>query len=171
MEDLPNDACHKCDLCGFGANEEVCEIIDNFPKLEESLTIDTKQSLVHIAGYATRKDVEPSDTEMLSRTTFYSKKYGDYTDRLDRGQLNIPHDKACQWTFFCFIVFMTVKDRVCRKSMSALSDLFSEHYNFEMTPFHSRIISNTFLKNYCREVTPRNLQETKQKVIKLSVAQ
>ena len=54
MEDLPDDAGHKC----------------------ESLTIDTKQSLVHIAVYATRKDPGPSDTEMLSRTTFYS-------DRLD----------------------------------------------------------------------------------------
>ena len=171
MEDLPNDTGHKCELCGFGANEEVCEIVDNLAKLEESLTIDTKQSLVHIAGYATRKDAEPSDTEMLSRTTFYSSKYGDYTDRLDRGQLNIPHDKACQWTFFCFIVFNTVKDRVCRNSMAALCDLVSEHYNFAMTPLHSRIISNIFLKNYCRESTPRNSQESKQKVIKLSVAQ
>ena len=104
MEDLPNDVGHKCELCGFGANEEVCEIVDNLTTLEESLTIDTKQSLVHIAGYVTRNDVEPSDTELLSRTTFYSLKYGDYTDRLDRGQLNIPHDKACQWMFFCFVV-------------------------------------------------------------------
>ena len=108
MEDLPDDTGHKCSpcdipvtdatlrLCDIVLDEEICEIIDNLPKLEESLTIDTKQSLFHIAGYATRKDTAPSDTEMLRRTTFYASKYGDFTDRLDRGQLNIPHDEACQ---------------------------------------------------------------------------
>ena len=171
MEDLPNDTGHKCDMCGAGVTEEIAEIIDNLPKLEESLSIDIKQSLVHIAGYATRKDAEPSDLEMLDRTTFYASKYGDFTDKLDRGLLNIPHDKACQWTFFCFILFNSVKDKVCRKSMAAFCSLISDHYNFDMTAVHARIISNVFLKNHCRESTPRNSQEPKQKVLKLSVAQ
>ena len=59
-------------------------------------------ALFHIAGYVTRKDDELSEDEMLNVTTFYARKYGSYTDRLDRGQSNIPNDRACQWTFFSF---------------------------------------------------------------------
>ena len=106
---------------------------------------------------------------MLDVTTFYTKKYGDFTDRLDRGQLNIPHDRASQWTIFCFIVFNDIKANVCRSSMAKICSMISDHYEFGMMPLHSRIISNIFIKNFCRESTPRASQEPKQKVIKLSV--
>ena len=144
----------------------VCEA--HLTKLENSITIDTKSSLVHIAGYDTRKDPQPSDVEMLDVTTFYATKYGTFTNHLDRGQLNIPHDRACQWTSFCFVVFNSVKEKVCRNSMSKLCAVVSEHYDFKMTPAYARIISNIFIKNYCRERTPRTFKESKLKVLKLS---
>ena len=171
IENLPDDTSHSCDRCTFRMDEEVAEIFDNLQELENSITIDTKKSLVHIAGYATRKDSELSEDDLLNVTTFYATKYGSFTDKIDRGQLNIPHDRACQWTFFCFILFNAVKDKVCRKSMGALCSQVSDHYDFGMTPVHSRIISNTFFKNYCREATPRCSKESKQKVLKLSTDQ
>ena len=91
-----------------------------------------------------------------------------FTNHLDRRQVNIPHDRACQWTFFCFVVFNSVKEKVCRNSMSKLCAVVSEHYDFKMTPAHARIISNIFIKNYCRERTPRTFKESKLKVLKLS---
>ena len=42
-------------------------------------------ALVYIAGYVTRKDKELSEIDMMEVTTFYYKKYGSYTDELDRG--------------------------------------------------------------------------------------
>ena len=84
--------------------------------------METKGSLVHIAGYATRKDMELSEGEMLRCTMFLATKYGSFTDEVDRSQLNI-HDRACQWTFFCFISFNALKEKVCRKSMIIISNL------------------------------------------------
>ena len=167
--ELPESFGHECDRCGFETNERVAKVIDILPQFEDSVTVDTKMSLVHIAGYATRNDPAPSDIEMLDVTTFYAKKYGDFTDRLDRGQLNIPHDRASQWTIFCFIVSNDIKANVCRSSMAKICSMISDHYKFGMVPLHSRIISNIFIKNFCRESTPRASQEPKQKVIKLSV--
>ena len=171
MEDLPDDVGHSCDRCGYRMDEELAEVFDNLEELENSLTVDTKGSLVHIAGYATRKDTELSEEEMLRCTTFLATKFGSFTDEVDRGQLNIPHDRACQWTFFCIILFNAVKEKVCRKSMIIICNLVSEFFDFGMTPNHSRIISNTFIKNYCRESTPRCSKESKQKVLKLSTDQ
>ena len=100
------------------------------------------------AWASTRNDPAPSDIEMLDVTTFYAKIYGDLTDRLDRGQLNIPHDRASQWTIFCFIVFNDIKANVCRSSMAKICSMISDHYEFGMIPLHSRIISNIFSKNF-----------------------
>ena len=66
------------------------QVFDNVVERESSLTIETKMALVYIAGYVTRKDKELSEIDMMEVTTFYYKKYGSYTDELDRGQLNIP---------------------------------------------------------------------------------
>ena len=70
MENLPNDTGHSCDRCKYRMDEELAEIFDNLEELENSLTIDTKNSLVHIAGYATRKDAELSEEELFHCTTF-----------------------------------------------------------------------------------------------------
>ena len=130
-------------------------------------------SLCHIAGYVTRHDAERSEVELLEITTFYHQKYGDFTDALDRGGLNIPSDTACQWTFFCYIMFNAVKKDVCRTSLSNLFMLTSQMHNFNMQRNHALILSNVFFKDKksVKSVknTPRSTKETKQKVIKLSV--
>ena len=127
-------------------------------------------ALFHIAGYVTRKDDELSEDEMLNVTTFYARKYGSYTDRLDRGQLNIPNDRACQWTFFSFILFNTLKDKVCRTSLSTILLKISDHHLFAMTLPNCRILSNIFIKNFCLASTPRTSKEACLKVLKLSSA-
>ena len=65
MEDLPDDVGHSCDRCGYRMDKELAEVFDNLQELENFLIVDTKGSLVHIAGYATRKDTELSEEEML----------------------------------------------------------------------------------------------------------
>ena len=74
---------------------------------EGKLATDNKMSLVHIAGYVTRKDIGLNKAELLDSTTFYYQKYGQFTDTLDRGWLNVPTDSAFQWDFldtFCSIL-------------------------------------------------------------------
>ena len=86
-------------------DEEGAEIFDNLEKLEKSISLARKMTLVYIAGYVARKDPELSEKDLLSQTTFYHQRFGDYLDSLDRGSLNIPSDCSCQWTFFCYIMF------------------------------------------------------------------
>ena len=86
----------------------------------------------------------------------------------DRGQLNIPCDSAVQWSIFCFIMFEVVKTAVYRTSLTDIFNSISDHYKFGMKNHHSRILSNIFLKNYCRESPSRNSKETSLKVLKLS---
>ena len=146
--------------------EEVSEIFDNLEELELSILLETKMSLVYIAGYVTRKDTELTENQMLEQTTFYHEKYGKLTDSLDRGGLNIPSDCSCQWTFFCFILFNTIKDKVCRKSLCNIFMQVSEFYCFNMQKHHGNILSNVFLKNYCLNVTPRSGKEPAFKSVK-----
>ena len=88
------EAGHMCPQCSYILVEEGSEEFDSLVELESSLTIETKMALVYIAGYVTRNDKDLSET-MMEVTTFYYKKYGSYTDELDRGQLN-----DCRTLFF-----------------------------------------------------------------------
>ena len=159
---------HECTLCGYLLDEEGSEIFDNLPELEDSIPLETKMSLVYITGYVTRKDKELDEDLLFNQTTFYHQKYGSYTDRLDRGGLNIPSDCACQWSFFSFVIFKVVKDKVCRKSLCNLMMLVSEFYSFGMEKHHGRILANIFLKNFCKSLTPRSIKEPSLKILKLS---
>ena len=82
----------------------------NLEELEESVSFENKSSLVYIAGYITRNDLELDERTRLGQTSFYFEKYGEFTKSMDRGVLNVPSDRACQWTIFCYILFKTVKD-------------------------------------------------------------
>ena len=101
---------HSCARCGFLLTEEMCEIFHDLAKLEETLDMDTKMALIYSAGYIIRKDIESDGSQE------YYKKYGSFTDNLNRGGLSIPGDSACQWTIFSYIFFTVVADHVCRKS-------------------------------------------------------
>ena len=168
IDSLQTSAGHKCSSCEFKLREQDVDIFDSLDILEDFLPIDNKMAMVHIAGYVTRKDPAPTEEEMLDVTTFYHQKYGGYVDDYDRGQLNIPTDKAVQWSLFCEIIFESVKNHVCQSSLTDIFDQVSKHYQFGMTTRHSRILANIMLNRFCRESTPRSGKETKQKVIKLS---
>ena len=148
--------------------EEASEVFDNLPELEESIPLEIKMSLLYIAGYVTRKDKELTGDELLGQTSFYYTKYGKFTDSLDRGGLNIPSDYASQWTFFCFIIFNSIKDKVCRKSLCNIFMLVAEFYSLNMVKRHGMVLANVFLKNYCVTVTPKSGKEPALKVLKLS---
>jgi len=168
IENLKTEEGHYCQDCSFTMDENTAEVFDNLPLLEEFLIIDTKMSLVYIAGYVTRKDGEIGEDELLSVTTFYHQKFGSFTDGVDRGMLNIPNDRACQWTFFSYILFSSIKQKVCQKSLSTALDNIASHYSFNMSKLHSRTLSNIFLNNHCIASTPRSSKESQQKVLKLS---
>ena len=159
---------HQCPLCSYLLCEEGAEIFDNLQNLESSVSLETKNSIVYIAGYVTRKDQELSETQLMDQTTFYYQKFGKYTDYLDRGGLNIPSDSSCQWAIFCFILFNSVKEKVCRTSLCNIFMLISQYYSFNMDKRHGLILSNIFLNNYCKTVTPRSGKEPAMKVLKLS---
>ena len=150
-------------------DEEGAEIFDNLEKLEKPIPLATKMALVYIAGYVTRKDPELREKDLLSQTTFYHQQFGDYLDSLDRGSLNIPSDCSCQLTFFCYIMFNSVK-QVCRKSLCNIFVLISEFHSLGMGKQHGTVLANIFLKNFCSTVNPRSNKERSLKVLKLSTS-
>ena len=143
-------------------------MFDNLEHLEKKIPDETKISLCHIAGYVTRKDEAIAEQLLLNETTFYYQKYGKFTESLDRGGLKIPTDSACQWVFFCYIMFNAVKEKVCRKSLSNLFMVVSDMHTFNMERKHGMILSNIFFKNHCANNTPRSTKEANLKVLKLS---
>ena len=159
---------YYCPHCSYALDEKGTEIFDNLVKLEESLTLETKMSLLYIAGYVTRNNMEQSEEELLGVTTFYHQKFGLYTDKIDCGQLNIPTDTAAQWTFLSFIMFNTVKENVCRNSLSSILMMISEYYSLGINKQHARILSNIFIKNHCLKSTPSCAKETSLKALKLA---
>ena len=167
-ENLEEHAGHKCANCEFLMDDHAHYVFDSLDLLEEKISTETKMSLVHIAGYVTRKDLVPSEETLFDTTTFYFQKYGDYTKLMDRGGLNEPTDNACQWAFLCYIMFNEVKERVCRKSLTNIFMLVSDTHNFGMQKVHCRILANVFFKNYCKDMNPRSTKEASQKVLKLS---
>ena len=144
------------------------EIFDKIPDLESFISPDTNMALIYISGYITRKDNELSENELLEKTTFQQQKYGQYTDSTDHGGFNIPTDNTCQWVIFSFIIFNIIKGLVCRTSLSNILMMVSEFYKFEMQRHHRNIVSNIYLNNLCKLLTPHSNKEPAQKVLKLS---
>ena len=105
---------------------------------------------------------------LLGHTNFYFTKHGQFTKSLDCGELKVPNDQACQWTFCCFNLFHAVKGNVCRKSLGVFFELVSEFYNFDMKESHCIILSTIFLNNLCPKMIPRSGKEPALEVLKLS---
>ena len=144
IENLNSDIGHQCDKCGYLLDERAGETFDSLEILEDYISFGTKMSLCHMAGYITRHD-EMTDSDLFESTTFYFQKYGEYTDFLDRGGLNIPIDSTVQWVFFSHIMFNAVKDKVCRKSLINVLVLISDMHSFNIKRKHALQLSNIFL--------------------------
>ena len=130
MDQLSSQSGHSCDKCEFVWSEEICELINNLPDLECSVKDEAKQSLVYIAGYVVRKDLACEEEE--EDTFNYFQKYGTFTSNLDRGGLQSANDFTCQWTMFSYIVFQSVVNSVCRKSLSNIFYKISEIFAFQV---------------------------------------
>ena len=157
---------HECASCTYVLCEEGSEIFDNLETLESSLSDATKMTPLYIAGYVVR--INYDEEKLLEHTAFYYEKFGKYIKSLDRGGLKIPSDTTCQWVLFSFILFHTVKEKVCRKSLSRIFMLVSEFYFFDMAQKHCNTLANIYLNNYCASMTPRSGKEPAMKILKLS---
>ena len=69
---------------------------------------------------------------------------------------------------FCFILFHTIKEKVCYKSISNIFMLISVFHFFNMEKKHASIFTDIVLKNFCKHGTPRSEKEPVLKVLKLS---
>ena len=122
-------------------------------------------ALVYIAGYITRNDNHPSECE----THFYHEKYGKYINLTDRGKLKVPSDHICQWLFFGFILFYTIKEKVCYKLLSNIFMLISVFHFFNMEKKYASIFANVVLKFFCKYGSHRSEKGPALKVLKLSL--
>ena len=165
--DFRVDPGHSCDRCLYQMDDKTIDTLDSLADLEKSVHSSIKTSLVHIAGYLSRKD-EMSEQSLMECTTFYYEKYGSFTKDIDRGGLNVPSDKCVQWAIFSYIIFNLVRDHVCRKSLSNILYQVSYLYSFSMSRKNCDTLSNIFLNNHCKSSTPRSSKEPAQKVLKLS---
>lgn len=162
--DLNSESGHSCDQCAFHWTQELCELIESLPVMENSVKKEVKCSLVYIAGYVVRKDAN------LKEDSFrYFEEYGGFTSSLNRGGLVQAGDSACQWSIFSYIVFQLVCDKVCRNSLSEILMDISQYYNFEMSKNSCFVMSNILLNNYCKITNLPSYKEPKQKVLKLSL--
>ena len=166
MADPVGSEGHKCDRCNFNSymDQYLCNIFDTLPEHEDSLSEETKQSLVYVAGYVFRKD----QTTLTEGTDFYFKKYGKFTTDQDRGGLTYPNDCACQWTFFCYIIFQASVESVCRNSLVSIFHRVSLMHHFQLNTNHARTLANVFFNNYCKVSNKHSTKEGRQKLLKLS---
>ena len=67
----------------------------------------------------------------------------------------------------CFILFNTIKEKVCRKPFCNLCMMVSEYYDFEMEKRHGIILSTILLKNLAKVTSPRLGKEPALKMLKL----
>ena len=128
-DDLESVSGHQCEQCHYELCEYGAETFDNLEVLEASVSDETKMSLVYVSGYVSRNDVEVDEETLIDHTFFYHQKYGSYLFSLDRGGLKIPTDHCCQWAIFCFIMFHSVKDNVCRTSLCRVFMHVSEFFH------------------------------------------
>lgn len=164
---LSSPSGHHCEKCTFEFDEDVLDTIASLKTIESKIETETKLSIVYIAGYLVRND-DMSETELFESTTFYHQSYGTYLDDLDRGGLQVPTDKVCQWVSFCYSTFGVVKNRVCRNSLADVFMTISNIYSLNQTTKRARSLSNILLNNHCKITTPRSKKEPSQKVLKLS---
>ena len=143
ISELNVDAGHDCLNCGYLLHEEACHVFDTLPHLETKISTDVKMSLVYIARYVTRNDDPVSDDAQ-----FYFHNFGLFLKTMDWGGLNIPTDSYCQWAIFCYIMFNSVKDVTCRRSLNNLFLLVSDRYDFKISKKQCYTLGNIFFKNY-----------------------
>ena len=96
--------------------------------------------LFYIAGYVIRKDDDSNNDVLLNDTNFYNQKYSDFV-----------LDSSAQEAFFCYVIFNTWKEKICRKSLCSMFMLFYEICCFNMS---KRCRSNIFLKHCCLYTSP-----------------
>jgi len=140
----------------FLLTENLCNVIDNMPNLEKTLSMDCIMALVYISGYIMRNDSITEDSH------FYFEKYCKFLNEMNRGGLTVPGDSMCQWVIFCYIVFHEVNEKTCRTSLSNIFMIIAEMYNQNKTRTHARILSNILFNN------SKSDKEPKQNVLKLS---
>ena len=163
VSNLESEAGHFCEKCLIDWTQELCELIESLPEMENDVKPEVKSSLVYIAGYVKRRD-----TSFKDDTYCYFEKYGQYTSSLSRGGLVEAGDSACQWAIFCYISFKLVCDKICRNSLSEIFLDISQYYNFEMTQQNCFVMSNILLNNFCKVTNKPSDKEPKQKLLKLS---
>ena len=132
---------HLCDDCKYSLDVESSETFNNLSDFEASVSQETKQCL-----------------EEMEDTYFYYETYGEYSQKQNRGGLTLttPPDSVCQWTIFGFIIFNTVKSKVCRKSLVKILENVADHYNFNVRGRNCITLANIFLNNFCRLATPKS---------------
>ena len=107
--------------------ENMCTIFDNLPGFENHLPMETKMTLVYIAGYVTRHEgPSPENTFM------HYEKYGYFFSDMNRGSLKIPHDSVCEWVVYGCAMFHEVVEATCRKSLCRILVNISECYNLKI---------------------------------------
>ena len=130
---------NDCLLCLEDLDDREIDIIYNLADLEDSINIEILYSIVYIAGYVQKCDIE----EIRDDTTTYYEKNGTYLNTLNKGGLTIPSSTLSQWPLFCHIFFSLLVKRVCRTFLIRQFTFFALHH------------------------TPKSNKETKLKEIKL----
>ena len=156
---------HSCENCLYRPTEDECDMINNLESCLETLSDETKSSLVYITGYVFRRDVDEEDDTFL-----YFNKYGTFTTTIDRGGLKLLGDTGCKWTFMCYVLFNFVGvSKICRYSLSCLFlDVAFLRDFTSIKREHATTLANIFLNNYCRVHRAASDKEPKVKVLKLS---
>ena len=154
---------HRCEACEYILSEDEKDLLFRLDTLEGSIQKDTKMALVYIAGYSTKDQLPIEDA-----TFDYYNKYGQFQMQIDRGKLKIAEDHHVQWTFFCFIMFNAVCNKICRSSLRDIFFKIAEFYGLGATEKQCNILANIFLKNLCILTTPKSGKEPKMKILKLS---
>ena len=152
------ESTHVCTMCTHWLSEEQCQLVDNLSEEENKLADDENIFLIYIAGYITRKDLETQEDTFL-----YYEKYGSYIKQLDRGGLKHASDF---WVILSSILFDSVRDYICQKSLTEIFYYISKSFRFIKTSCHWKTLTNILINNYCKEINYNVQKGTSTKSIK-----
>ena len=114
-------------------------------------------ALIYIAGYIVRNDYTDD-------TFKWHKKYGAFVNDLNRCGLTLQEDSACQWSFYCYVMFRVVANHT---SLRNILMIISEFYGYNMERKHGMVMSNILFNNQSHLYNPLSSKERKQKILKL----
>ena len=160
---------HNCSLCDLPLSDQELLLLDDLTgdEMITAVSIDEKNALVYIAGYAAFKNPKFPDL----RGNLPASEITAYFQERDRDGLCCPSELFVVFVLHTFCFFKHTESQMCRKRLTTIFSRFVRIFNLNITvPLKAiKCIANIFLKNFASHSNSNNFDSSaKRKTLKLS---